>query len=429
MSEKHHGITREEQVRDIAAHLGVADFVYLAPPVRKGAALREASGDGLLVVGTRGAVLQVKARDPLKARNDSEKRALAWVLKNAHKARKQGLGTKRELARRQSSGSPMIVFPVRAARLERETRQRYLYSISQDVRKWPVIIVIDHPQAPEVDLGFIPGVVTFTFEDWREIQLRLRSTSAMIEYVTRALQNKHHVPLGREGERYAAMRAADEALAAASSSSMQPYLAHTEHYDKLGTDIFHDVINKIWPDDGIIPWKSAEEYRTIVEFLDAVPPQTQSIVGRWLLHKRREIANGQHTASGLSRIDLRDRLVYACSHFHRWSSTEEWLIEVRDLTSLRHSQALQTGAPDETTTLGVGVLVEERGGQSAVSYSFLMFKGREAEVEMPEDIRRYYEWSYGVHNHRAGETRELIVRRNEPCPCGSGKKYKKCHGR
>ena len=26
-------------------------------------------------------------------------------------------------------------------------------------------------------------------------------------------------------------------------------------------------------------------------------------------------------------------------------------------------------------------------------------------------------------------TREQKVGRNDPCPCGSGKKYKKCHGR
>jgi len=29
-----------------------------------------------------------------------------------------------------------------------------------------------------------------------------------------------------------------------------------------------------------------------------------------------------------------------------------------------------------------------------------------------------------------GELIEVpVVGRNEPCPCGSGKKYKKCHGR
>lgn len=29
-----------------------------------------------------------------------------------------------------------------------------------------------------------------------------------------------------------------------------------------------------------------------------------------------------------------------------------------------------------------------------------------------------------------GQLKEVpVVRRNEPCPCGSGKKYKKCHGK
>jgi hypothetical protein len=58
-----HGTEREQQVRNIAMRLGVADFVFVSRPVRKGQALREASGDGLLIVGSRGAVLQVKARE------------------------------------------------------------------------------------------------------------------------------------------------------------------------------------------------------------------------------------------------------------------------------------------------------------------------------------------------------------------------------
>lgn len=28
-----------------------------------------------------------------------------------------------------------------------------------------------------------------------------------------------------------------------------------------------------------------------------------------------------------------------------------------------------------------------------------------------------------------GEIRKIKVGRNDPCPCGSGKKYKKCYGR
>ena len=30
---------------------------------------------------------------------------------------------------------------------------------------------------------------------------------------------------------------------------------------------------------------------------------------------------------------------------------------------------------------------------------------------------------------RAYSTEKVKVGRNEPCPCGSGKKYKRCHGR
>ncbi|HEY0554439.1 MAG TPA: hypothetical protein VGG20_09230, partial [Thermoanaerobaculia bacterium] len=86
-----HGTARERQVRDVAARLGVADFVYFASPVPKGGAQREASGDGLLIVGKRGAILQVKARDPFKSHSDSDERAKSWISKNAHKAMNQGL--------------------------------------------------------------------------------------------------------------------------------------------------------------------------------------------------------------------------------------------------------------------------------------------------------------------------------------------------
>jgi hypothetical protein len=45
-----------------------------------------------------------------------------------------------------------------------------------------------------------------------------------------------------------------------------------------------------------------------------------------------------------------------------------------------------------------------RDGQSMISF---------------EELQRH-EWQYGLQNLKAG--------RNEPCYCGSGKKYKKCHG-
>ena len=75
-----HGTARERHVREIAGLLGVADFVFAAPPIAKGAASREAAGDGLLVVGSRGAVIQVKAREPDARTTDTPEKAERWVI-------------------------------------------------------------------------------------------------------------------------------------------------------------------------------------------------------------------------------------------------------------------------------------------------------------------------------------------------------------
>lgn len=395
-----HGISRELWVRELAARLGVADFVYTAPPVRKGGAQREASGDGLLIVGEHGAVLQVKARDPLKAASDSAERALSWALKNYRTALRQGRGTKRELARRHLGGRPLIVSPSRAAHLSEEVRSRYELAIAASTARWPIIVILDHPGLPAVDLGFEPDVVTFTFDDWLELQRRLRSISATIGYVHRILTAAVHVALGCEEERYAELRAADEGAIA-----LRPlFLADPAEFDELGTDLFHDIIDKVWPHDGVIPWRSAAEYRQIVEFLDAMPPTLQSRVGRWYLKKRREVANGKPVSSGVVKVDD-DRLVVACSDLQHWQRAECWQAESTLLTFVRHIQALESGAPDSTTTLGIAALVEEREGQGGVSYSFVMLSGREAVVDVPADLRQSIEDRYGVHSHRDSVTR------------------------
>jgi hypothetical protein len=113
------------------------------------------------------------------------------------------------------------------------------------------------------------------------------------------------------------MRAADVKFVGNSPTSV-PYLPDTDEFDSLGADLFHDVIDKVWPDDGIIPWSSASEYRRIVEFLDAIPPQFQAELGRWFLQKRRELARGERKPSGVVRIDRKDRLVYGCSDRKYW---------------------------------------------------------------------------------------------------------------
>lgn len=422
-----HGVKREIQVRDIAAKLGVADFVYSAHPVKKGAGQREASGDGLLLTGESGAILQVKARDPTQGATDSAERAAAWIRKHAAKATKQGRGTRRELSRRQNVESPMIVYPVRATGMTEDAKERYALKIDNIVEDWPIIVILDHPRTQEVDLGFQDDLVCFTFTDWWHILLRLRSIAATLNYVKRILRDGVHVPLGHEKLRYSSLLLADQRATEGSATSVT-YLADVEGFDKLGADIFHDVIDKVWPDDGIVPWQSASEYRSIVEFLDAVPPRIQSEIGRWMLKKRSEIAGGRHIASGLVRLDFGNRLVFACSHFRRWSSEHEWMAQFALLTNIRHIQAFESGAPNNTVTLDVGALVEDRSGRRGVAYTFVLQKGSHSTIPVAEGLRRNFEWRYGVYNHAEGTTLTPEIELAVPCPCLSGKTFGSCCG-
>ena len=432
------------RARDIAAKLGVADFVYSAHPVQKGAGQREASGDGLLLVGDSGAILQVKARDPTRGASDSAERAAAWIRKHAVQAAKQGNGTRRELARRRNGGSPMVVYPVRAASMTKDAKERYALTIDGSVEDWPVIVILDHPQMPEVDLGFQDDVVWFTFADWWDLQRHLRSTAATLSYVRRVSEGwraratwVRSIPVRygtvrygtvRYGTvRYAALRSADEHSMGGSATGV-PYLTDVRGFDELGADIFHDVIDKVWPDDGIVPWQSASEYRSIVEFLDTLPPGIQPIVWRWILRKRSEIAGGSHTSSGIVRLEFGDRLVFACSHFRHWSSEHEWMAEFALLANIRHIQAIESGASDNTVTLGVGALVEDRADRRGVAYSFVMQKGSTSAVPVPEDLQRNFEWRYGVYNHAVGTTLMPDIEVGVLCPCLSGKTFGSCCG-
>ncbi|HUP23694.1 MAG TPA: hypothetical protein VNB06_12235 [Thermoanaerobaculia bacterium] len=205
-----------------------------------------------------------------------------------------------------------------------------------------------------------------------------------------------------------------------------PFLAHESEFDPLGADLYHDVIEKVWQDDGIVPWKTAEEYRTIVEFLDAVPPAIQANIGRWFLQKRRDLAQGHITPSGLAVIGD-DRLVFACSNIVGWRDYDDWLSELAAVATLRHSQALETGAPDSTTTMLVGALIDN-GPSGGISYSFVLLRSRDALAPLPPDLRRSFEWRYGLHDHGRMRTTPLEVGPKDACPCLGGKLFEECCG-
>jgi len=420
---KDHGTILEDNVRQVAARLGVADFVFTAEEVTKGTALREAGGDGLLISNGLGAVLQVKSREPAAALTDEVSRVESWLGKNAFRARDQGRGTKRELKRLYDLGNPLKAYPIRAMHLPDSKRERYVHYVSGDTSDWPTIVVLDHIQAIGVDLGFEDDTLWITYDDWCALQLRVRSTTGILRYVRRVLLSKLHVPLGKELERYTTLR---EAFVPNSPTAV-PEFPDVTYVGDIGAEIFHEIIDKVWHDDGVIPWSNPEQYRAIVEFLDNVPPSLQTIVGSWFFKKRSELASGQARSSGIVQVN-NNRLVYLCTNITSDSDAREWQAQFSALTILRHTQAIESGALTDSMTLGVAALVETRGSKSGVSYIYVLLRGSDALVPIPTDIRRFYEYNYGIYSNQKRAISELRVTRNELCPCMSGKKYKKCCG-
>lgn len=65
--------------------------------------------------------------------------------------------------------------------------------------------------------------------------------------------------------------------------------------------------------------------------------------------------------------------------------------------------------------MGIGV----READGGVEYSYIYSSGSVAVVG---DVRRMIEWRYGISDFRTGRNRTLRLGRNEPCPCGSGRR-------
>ncbi len=55
-------------------------------------------------------------------------------------------------------------------------------------------------------------------------------------------------------------------------------------------------------------------------------------------------------------------------------------------------------------------------------------KTQSEEVQIPQSFITGYVESSEVGGQKDASSSENVVGRNDPCPCGSGKKYKKCHG-
>jgi len=158
-----HGIQREDAVRRRAAKHFSPAFVFQVPKkLRLGSGQREVS-DGLIVVGDRVIVLQVKARQPDK--DDAPPRAGSWIDKESKKALSQAKGTVAKLREATESIEVEMVDPYNGL----EGLRLHLWPGVD--REYFGVIVVDHcsdeAEVAQLDLNGVDfPVVRMRLDEW-----------------------------------------------------------------------------------------------------------------------------------------------------------------------------------------------------------------------------------------------------------------------
>lgn len=371
------GTAVEDYARRLAGALGVPDFVYRPSIISKGSGNREL-GDGLLVAGSDGLVVQVKSRSAEAGRNDDAEKAQRWCRKHAAKARGQGIGTRKRL----SSGT------VQAVSLRGYARPLHA------AHDWPIVVVLSHPLSPPVSFGISLDTLHLSLEDWLGLHTMIRSSQGLIAYVRRALESGTTVPLGHESARYAQLAAADAAWAGQSPTSV-PLLPSQplQGEDRFAADLFSELIEKV-ADPTSIGW-NPEQYLRIVERLDRKPTLVRVKLGRRMIARFEEMVRERGRRSFFSMdSDSGERLcvLYDYDHAESANPTDHTFDSLLlAYTTLRHLQATESGAQASAGTLGVGVLHHPRDGRR---YSFVLIESD--PPRLPPDLRRSLEADFGI---------------------------------
>jgi len=146
----------------------------------------------------------------------------------------------------------------------------------------------------------------------------------------------------------------------------------------------------------------------------------------WKAQERRGLAFGQEELRSVERYIMLQII------------DKQWVAHLQDMESMKEGIGLRGyGQLDplreykkEGYALFEGLMARIRE-ESLMTLSRIQLLKQKPVEEMPKTTRRTMHFSHG----NAVEKPETIRRegkkvgRNDPCPCGSGKKYKKCHGK
>ena len=408
MPEMGWGAEAEDTARRLAANLGGRDFVYEPVVERSGSRTREIS-DGLLICGEKGLILQTKARHPESAAKDSHGRATSWIHKNSASGARQVNGTRRRLS--QPGG----------------TEFRSLRGHPKIVNKggdWPGVVILFHPDLPPgIKLPQTPNIMWITLDDWYGLHDWLRSTTAVIGYVQRALASGLHPELGREIERYAALAESDRK--AKSTPTALPSLPSRfiNGRDRRFAAFVDEWIDAAARQGGDYTWEDPDDYRAIVELLDAIHPEHRVALGKKAFETiSYSDSRGVRKSFFFRLTSLDTQFLFVAAVEERYGDPiEEFMAEVSALALTRHEQFLAAD-PLSGPTLALGRLRLSNG----TAYQTLILVedvGDRLDVETRWII---CEW-YGVFSGERGVRRVEDFGRNEKCPCLSGRKVKKCH--
>jgi hypothetical protein len=227
------------------------------------------------------------------------------------------------------------------------------------------------------------------------------------------------VPLGHEFERFASLAEFDTAYAAQARGAL-PGTSFVAVEDPVGITAYHELIDRTWGPNKTAPDVPIQDYRHVLDFLDDVPASVQSHVGRWVISMRSELNMRRHRVSGSTLLGDRP-LIYMCDLIENQIDQTSWEGELLALVGVRAQEwREQIGACESILGIGVRVL---GGGYDQYTYLFGM-----GSPDVPIDIRRNVEWRFGVANFGSLRTSRLVIGRNDACPCGSGRKFKRCRG-
>lgn len=396
----------EDYARRLAGQLGVADFVYEPMRVAKGKGTVEVS-DGVIASGNFGAILQVKSREKMVAGRDTPERAVSWIESNVEKAARQGSGTRREIGRQ-----PVSLTSLRG----------YERTFS-DAGDWPIVVIVHHPVGPS-GLLIEPEqdrCLVITLDDWLGLNTRLRSTAGVLHYINRALDCPIRPELGREYDRYLQLALADARAPGGADSFPTLPLVPIADDDLVYSMIAEDLVEKVWPNDGPIPWHAPDDYRRIVECLDDIPLPIRIDVGRkmfgtfsesWDTHTRRSFL------STFPQFNLQIAVVY--DHLDRYTTQDAFTYKIAALAQVRHVEAQEKTELEIRRTLGIGRLGGDTPATAAYAFAYV-----EGDVAPARSLRWRVNTEFGTL--KGGTINPVAAPpRNAPCPCGSGRKFKRC---